>query len=83
MFEYYTFLHHSQTGVIFLSAPISLNTIRFYIILKPVLSGLALMVCLNTIRFYIILKPVKEMPGIFHRLNTIRFYIILKPQIQK
>ena len=34
-FEYYTFLHHSQTGVIFLSAPISLNTIRFYIILKP------------------------------------------------
>ena len=33
-FEYYTFLHHSQTGSVNISASVSLNTIRFYIILK-------------------------------------------------
>ena len=34
-FEYYTFLHHSQTYMAKLRDDISLNTIRFYIILKP------------------------------------------------
>ena len=58
MFEYYTFLHHSQTGVIFLSAPISLNTIRFYIILKPFWVMETRKNGLNTIRLYIILKPL-------------------------
>ena len=34
-FEYYTFLHHSQTDDLERAAAIRLNTIRFYIILKP------------------------------------------------
>ena len=33
--EYYTFLHHSQTGQLIYSLLNGLNTIRFYIILKP------------------------------------------------
>ena len=55
-FEYYTFLHHSQTQ--FQQAVLSerLNTIRFYIILKPKGYNKLVSDCLNTIRFYIILK---------------------------
>ena len=33
-FEYYTFLHHSQTTILRCKENKSLNTIRFYIILK-------------------------------------------------
>ena len=36
LFEYYTFLHHSQTSEDCSDALIGLNTIRFYIILKPI-----------------------------------------------
>ena len=61
LFEYYTFLHHSQT-----SDSVSANGNS-----------------LNTIRFYIILKPFWVMETRKNGLNTIRFYIILKPQIQK
>ena len=35
LFEYYTFLHHSQTKHQRIVVVCSLNTIRFYIILKP------------------------------------------------
>ena len=56
-FEYYTFLHHSQTPAAIVYDPVRLNTIRFYIILKP-RNGLdEIADSLNTIRFYIILKP--------------------------
>ena len=34
-FEYYTFLHHSQTKTVKQTPSKRLNTIRFYIILKP------------------------------------------------
>ena len=57
----------------------SLNTIRFYIILKPFQSVILFLGCLNTIRFYIILKPSISVSCENLCLNTIRFYIILKP----
>ena len=55
-FEYYTFLHHSQTEEYRLRILASLNTIRFYIILKLVSTIYNTCFSLNTIRFYIILK---------------------------
>ena len=77
-FEYYTFLHHSQTTITRTVQGSSLNTIRFYIILKPARIITVYMTCLNTIRFYIILKQGIGLTAILWRLNTIRFYIILK-----
>ena len=56
MFEYYTFLHHSQTQYVHHLWQNSLNTIRFYIILKLIKGHEDGRMCLNTIRFYIILK---------------------------
>ena len=55
-FEYYTFLHHSQTVCHTLSVIDCLNTIRFYIILKRSAEDTQKIIGLNTIRFYIILK---------------------------
>ena len=60
----------------------SLNTIRFYIILKPVTLALPTFSGLNTIRFYIILKPFQSVILFLGCLNTIRFYIILKPRLR-
>ena len=56
-FEYYTFLHHSQTVLGKQGQWFCLNTIRFYIILKHLQQVRAADGRLNTIRFYIILKP--------------------------
>ena len=56
----------------------SLNTIRFYIILKPKSRVFAADNSLNTIRFYIILKQAICHVDCYKSLNTIRFYIILK-----
>ena len=81
-FEYYTFLHHSQTTITRTVQGSSLNTIRFYIILKPARIITVYMTCLNTIRFYIILKQGIGLTAILWRLNTIRFYIILKLSTQ-
>ena len=67
-FEYYTFLHHSQTTITRTVQGSSLNTIRFYIILKPARIITVYMTCLNTIRFYIILKQ-----AIINRLNSFSF----------
>ena len=56
VFEYYTFLHHSQTNQGRIRSDASLNTIRFYIILKHRVDFHCSFNRLNTIRFYIILK---------------------------
>ena len=77
-FEYYTFLHHSQTNLRILAERLSLNTIRFYIILKLIVECVCHIFRLNTIRFYIILKPCGTNNSYSDCLNTIRFYIILK-----
>ena len=78
-FEYYTFLHHSQTRSRNDTEPCDgLNTIRFYIILKPKICSISSHDSLNTIRFYIILKPPPVPSHFRESLNTIRFYIILK-----
>ena len=77
-FEYYTFLHHSQTGIEVQEECTRLNTIRFYIILKPANSPFLPSASLNTIRFYIILKLENGYGEFTPGLNTIRFYIILK-----
>ena len=57
---------------------VCLNTIRFYIILKPNILLFPFLFCLNTIRFYIILKLMPAKTNLIMSLNTIRFYIILK-----
>ena len=57
MFEYHTFLHHSQTKFSGFAFQLSLSTIRFYIILKHIVNRYDETVSLSTIRFYIILKP--------------------------
>ena len=56
VFEYHTFLHHSQTAMPGHYDSVCLSTIRFYIILKPCGSSQCCNSCLSTIRFYIILK---------------------------
>ena len=55
-FEYHTFLHHSQTCFRIPSTMYGLNTIHFYIILKPFGYPVTNSLRLNTIHFYIILK---------------------------
>ena len=57
VFEYHTFLHHSQTFCIISDSLIGLSTIHFYIILKQPVPALLLWPRLSTIHFYIILKP--------------------------
>ena len=79
LFEYYMFLHHSQTDGEQGDPADGLNTIRFYIILKRTLRHFSMYTGLNTIRFYIILKLQFPSHFFIFRLNTIRFYIILKP----
>ena len=78
LFEYHTFLHHSQTNVNNQSSTNSLSTIRFYIILKPLTITTCLFLSLSTIRFYIILKLCSFSASLVFCLSTIRFYIILK-----
>ena len=80
MFEYYTFLHHSQTSDSVSANGNSLNTIRFYIILKQ-----AIINRLNSFSFeyYTFLHHSQTPSGMFPVmlcLNTIRFYIILKQE---
>ena len=78
VFEYHTFLHHSQTLIGQLREEDSLSTIHFYIILKPAAMVAGAAGSLSTIHFYIILKlPCRSL---WHcvRLSTIHFYIILK-----
>ena len=58
LFQYHTFLHHSQTSARNTSNGFSFSTIRFYIILKPFSRKPPGFHCFSTIRFYIILKPV-------------------------
>ena len=78
MFEYHTFLHHSQTKTRHRQVPPGLSTIRFYIILKQPRNASDNSIRLSTIRFYIILKlsHIRDFGGCC--LSTIRFYIILK-----
>ena len=78
VFEYHTFLHHSQTYMHWWKFRASLNTIHFYIILKQRIGVEKELYCLNTIHFYIILKPLSQLERISDCLNTIHFYIILK-----
>ena len=78
VFEYHTFLHHSQTAMPGHYDSVCLSTIRFYIILKPCGSSQCCNSCLSTIRFYIILKHARGIANRFSGLSTIRFYIILK-----
>ena len=56
LFQYHTFLHHSQTKGRNLVPCFSFSTIRFYIILKLCSPVLLSWMCFSTIRFYIILK---------------------------
>ena len=56
LFEYHTFLHHSQTGFGKVNSSAGLSTIHFYIILKPIVKATEGLRCLSTIHFYIILK---------------------------
>ena len=79
LFEYHTFLHHSQTRILDDSLQNSLNTIHFYIILKRQCWTHFLLLRLNTIHFYIILKLTCRLKTMTSGLNTIHFYIILKP----
>ena len=81
VFEYHTFLHHSQTAMPGHYDSVCLSTIRFYIILKPCGSSQCCNSCLSTIRFYIILKHARGIANRFSGLSTIRFYIILKLSI--
>ena len=57
MFEYHTFLHHSQTWKSERYTLPCLSTIHFYIILKHEMTAEPPIECLSTIHFYIILKP--------------------------
>ena len=59
LFEYHTFLHHSQTGFGKVNSSAGLSTIHFYIILKPIVKATEGLRCLSTIHFYIILKHRK------------------------
>ena len=79
MFQYHTFLHHSQTVVHSWITLYRFSTIRFYIILKQhfLISNHPL--CFSTIRFYIILKQLRQTYHSESCFSTIRFYIILKP----
>ncbi len=83
LFEYHTFLHHSQTGGLTVDMRNSLSTIHFYIILKHCVGVTFSNNSLSTIHFYIILKRSLWQNTISSCLSTIHFYIILKPQIQK
>ena len=78
MFQYHTFLHHSQTVVHSWITLYRFSTIRFYIILKQhfLISNHPL--CFSTIRFYIILKQLRQTYHSESCFSTIRFYIILK-----
>ena len=77
-FEYHTFLHHSQTNACAMPALVSLSTIHFYIILKPLISSRSSDPGLSTIHFYIILKLLISSRSSDPGLSTIHFYIILK-----
>ena len=56
MFEYHTYLHHSQTTIEVSVATWSLSTIHIYIILKPTTDFSFPSARLSTIHIYIILK---------------------------
>ena len=56
LFEYHTFLHHSQTDIPVQADEDGLSTIHFYIILKRETVNMHRASCLSTIHFYIILK---------------------------
>ena len=60
MFEYHTFLHHSQTGKGRHKKDPGLSTIHFYIILKLIVSPMGAKSRLSTIHFYIILKHMLD-----------------------
>ncbi|GFI38165.1 hypothetical protein IMSAGC015_02355 [Lachnospiraceae bacterium] len=57
LFEYHTFLHHSQTDNLLTGQKMGLSTIHFYIILKLDIANNEIRFGLSTIHFYIILKP--------------------------
>ena len=73
LFEYYTFLHHSQTHFRYIPENVGLNTIRFYIILKPWVKIKGEQGGLNTIRFYIILK----LATVLLSLDWVEYYTFL------
>ena len=77
-FEYYTFLHHSQTQYIISEI---VSRFEYYTFLHHSQTNkwhTYTSACLNTIRFYIILKLTETVMHWYSGLNTIRFYIILK-----
>ena len=79
LFEYHTFLHHSQTNM--LGFTITLSVWVPYIFTS--FSNLQCVryqddQCLSTIHFYIILKHIVCIVYYQHCLSTIHFYIILK-----
>ena len=88
--EYYTFLHHSQTHFRYIPENVGLNTIRFYIILKPWVKIKGEQGGLNTIRFYIILKLATVLLSLdwveyytfLHHSQTMRYSRILKKWVE-
>ena len=77
-FEYYTFLHHSQTECKHRPCNWLFEYYTFLHHSQTCFTTTTVRSGLNTIRFYIILKLYTNMNASDIRLNTIRFYIILK-----
>ena len=78
MFEYHTFLHHSQTVR---KSSFSQYSFEYHTFLHHSQTGAVgkkLIKCLSTIHFYIILKHKCSIKPCFVGLSTIHFYIILK-----
>ena len=78
MFEYYTFLHHSQTITYRFRGGGKFEYHTFLHHSQTLIGQLMEEDSLSTIHFYIILKPAAMVAGAAGSLSTIHFYIILK-----
>ena len=80
MFEYHTFLHHSQTLYQILKVLASFEYHTFLHHSQTKAHTHSLFYRLSTIHFYIILKRIMDCSPSLSSLSTIHFYIILKPE---